>query len=118
MPEPNKSEVARFREQQALEEESARLALTGYAITSRHDFITARAQRGAERILRLIDEGKHEEAQVLMNTDNWGVTDEQQDEQKRSKRQAREEHKDKNKIKPGYKKIKTGEIRDENSRRA
>lgn len=75
MPEPNKSEIARFREQQALEEESARLTLTGYAITSRHDFIIARAQRGAERILRLIDEGKHAEAQKLMNTENWGVQD-------------------------------------------
>ena len=69
----NTSEIARFREQQALEEESARMALTGYAITARHDFIIARAQRGAERILRLIDEGKHEEAQALMNTENWGV---------------------------------------------
>ena len=75
MSEPNKSEIARFREQQALEEESARLALTGYAVTARHDFIIARAQRGAERILRLIDEGRHEEAQALMNTDNWGVED-------------------------------------------
>ena len=75
MSEPNKSEIARFREQQALEEEAARLALTGYAITSRHDFIIARAQRGAEHILRLIDEGKHAEAQALMNTDNWGVED-------------------------------------------
>ena len=75
MSEPHPSEIARFREQQAVEEESARLALTGYAITARHDFIIARAQRGAERILRLIDEGKHAEAQALMNTDNWGVED-------------------------------------------
>lgn len=75
MPEPHKSEIARFREQQALEEEAARLALTGYAITSQHDFIIARTQRGAERILRLIDEGKHDEAQALMNSDNWGVED-------------------------------------------
>jgi hypothetical protein len=115
--ETGKSDITRFREQQALEEESARLALTGYAITARHDFITARAQRGAEHILRLIDEGKHEEAQALMNTDNWGVKDEQQDEQNRSKRQAGKERKDKQKIKSGYRKIKTGEIGDENSRR-
>ena len=73
--ETGKSEIARFREQQALEKEAARLALTGYAVTARHDFIIARAQRGAERILRLIDEGKHAEAQALMNTDNWGVED-------------------------------------------
>ncbi len=69
----NKSEIARFREQQALEEEAARLALSGYAITARHDFINARMQRGGERILQLIAEGKHDEAQVLMNRENWGV---------------------------------------------
>jgi hypothetical protein len=69
----HKSAVARFREQQAVEEEAARLALSGYTITARHDFITARMQRGGERILQLIEEGKHDEAQVLMNSENWGV---------------------------------------------
>ena len=73
MPEAHTSEIARFREQQALEEEAARLALSGYAISARHDFITARMQRGGERILRLIEQGKHEEALVLMNSENWGV---------------------------------------------
>jgi hypothetical protein len=73
MPDPNTSEIARFREQQALEEESGRQALTGYAITARHDFITARMQRGGERILQLIEQGKHEEALALMNTDYWGA---------------------------------------------
>jgi len=69
----NKSAIARFREQQALEEESMRLAFSGFTITARHDFIVARMQRGGERILQLIEEGKHEEAQVLMNSENWGV---------------------------------------------
>ena len=69
----HKSEIARFREQQALEEEAARLAFSGYAITARHDFINARMQRGGERILQLLAEGKHDEAQVLMNSKNWGV---------------------------------------------
>jgi hypothetical protein len=73
MPEVHKSAVARFREQQALEEEAARLAFSGYAITARHDFINARMQRGGEHILQLISEGKHEEAQVLMNSENWDV---------------------------------------------
>jgi hypothetical protein len=41
--------------------------------TARHDFITARMQRGGEHILQLIAEGKHQEAQVLMNSENWGV---------------------------------------------
>ena len=71
MPEIHTSEIARFREQQALEEEAARLALSGYAITARHDFINARIQRGGERILQLIADGKHEEALTLMNSDNW-----------------------------------------------
>ena len=73
MPEIHKSEIARFREQQALEEEAIRMAFSGLAITARHDFITARMQRGGEHILRLIAEGKHDEAQVLMNSENWGV---------------------------------------------
>ncbi len=30
-------------------------------------------ERGAERILRLITEGKHDEAVALMNTETWGV---------------------------------------------
>ena len=71
MSEPHPSEIARFREQQDLEEEAARLALSGYAITTRHDFITARMQRSGERILQLIEQGRHEEALVLMNSENW-----------------------------------------------
>ncbi len=87
--ETGKSAIARFREQQALEEESMRLANSGLALTARHDFIIARAQRGAERILRLIDEGKHEEAQALMNTDNWGVKEPVSPEQKQGKQQRK-----------------------------
>jgi hypothetical protein len=75
MSEIHKSEIARFREQQALEEEVIKLAFSGFAITARHDFIIARMQRGGERILQLIAEGKHDEAQVLMNSENWGVTE-------------------------------------------
>lgn len=71
MPDSQGSEVAAFRERQALEEESARLALYGFASVASHQMITARMQRGAERILALIDEGKHEEAQALMNTEYW-----------------------------------------------
>jgi hypothetical protein len=67
-----KSEVARFRQQQALEEEAARLALYGYAEVARHDRIIARMERGGQRILRLIEEGKHKEALALMNTEHWG----------------------------------------------
>lgn len=65
----NKSEIGRLREQWAREEEAAQHT---FAITARHDLIIARAQRGAEHILRLIDEGKKAEALALMNTDDWG----------------------------------------------
>ena len=67
-----KSEVARFREQQALQEEAAHLALHGYAEVARHDRIIARMERGGRRILRLLEEGKQEEALALMNTEHWG----------------------------------------------
>ncbi len=70
------SEVTLFRAQQALHEDAARLGLSGLAITSRHELINARATRGAERILQLIEQGKYAEAQALMNTPNWGVEEE------------------------------------------
>ena len=65
------SEVARIMRQIDLELEAAQRGMHGFASTGRHDFINARMQRGGERILRLIDEGKHDEAQALMNADNW-----------------------------------------------
>lgn len=67
------SEVAYFRQQQALREEAAQLGLSGFAITATHESITARMQRYGERALRLIEEGKHEEALAILNTDNWGA---------------------------------------------
>ena len=67
------SEVAQFRQQQTSREEAALLGLRGLASgVSRHDFIEARMERGAERILWLLQEGKDEEAQYLMNTRAWG----------------------------------------------
>jgi hypothetical protein len=76
------SEVAYFRQQQALREESARLGLSGFAVTATHESITARMQRCGERVLRLIEEGKHEEAQALLNTDNWGGDEQEVPEEK------------------------------------
>ncbi len=67
------SEVAYFRQRQASEEEAARRGLYGLAVVASHEIITARMERGAERILRLITEGKHDEAVALMNTESWGV---------------------------------------------
>ena len=72
MPE-NTSEVARFRQEQALRDEAAQRGLSGLAIVASHEIITARMERGAERILQPIKEGKHEEAQALMETETWGV---------------------------------------------
>ena len=66
------SEIARFREQQALEDQAAWLGLHGLAWgTARHDFIIKRMEQGAERMLRLIEEGKHEEAHVLVESGAW-----------------------------------------------
>lgn len=69
----SKSEVAQFRQRQALEEEAMRLGMYGFAEVARHDRIIARMTLGAERVLGLIAEGKHEEAQAMMNQEDWGV---------------------------------------------
>ena len=69
----NNSKIAEFRRQQIMQEEAASLGLNGIAIGfSRHAFIEARMQRGAEYILQLIQEGKHEQALQLMATRSWG----------------------------------------------
>lgn len=68
----NKSIVATFREQQALQEQAAQQGLYGLAIVANHQAITARLERGAERILRLFHEGKVQEAVDLMATPQWG----------------------------------------------
>ncbi len=68
----SKSEIANFRQQQALEEAAARQGLYGYAQVATHESITARAERGAKRILRLVEEGNHTEARRLMDTPGWG----------------------------------------------
>jgi len=69
----NKSEIAKLRLRIELEEEAAQRGLCGSAIVASHESIVARVERGAERILQLIDAGKHEEALALMNTEMWGV---------------------------------------------
>lgn len=65
------SEVAKFRQEQALQEEAARQGLYGLAIVASHETITARMVIGAERILKLFQEGKQEEAVTLMSTTEW-----------------------------------------------
>ena len=74
MDEPEcKSEVARFRERQALEEEAAWLGLNGYAEVAKHKRIIACMELGAQPILKLLDEGKVEEAVAMMECDAWGM---------------------------------------------
>ena len=67
------SEIARFREQQALQEAAARQALYGPAITASHAFITARMEKAADRLLRLLEEGKHAEVQAIMESPAWAL---------------------------------------------
>jgi hypothetical protein len=67
------SEIAHFRQHQALEYEAAQRGLNGFAIVARHESITARMEIGAQRLLKLIEEGRHEEAQAIMNTPTWEV---------------------------------------------
>ena len=70
------NEIAEFRQRQQALEEAALLGLNGLASGfSRHTFIEARMQRGAEYILQLLQEGKHKEAQQLMETRAWGQKD-------------------------------------------
>ena len=67
------SQVAQFRASQSFQEQSSRMGQQGYALTTRHDVIVARAQQGADRILQLLEEGKQEQAHALWNTPTWGI---------------------------------------------
>jgi hypothetical protein len=66
----NKSEIARFRQQQALQEQATQQGLSGLAAVAYHAAIIKRMERGAERVLRLVAEGKHEEAKALILSDD------------------------------------------------
>lgn len=69
-----KSEVARCMHLIQLEREATERGLCGLAEgTARHAFLEARAARGADAILHLMQEGKHAEAIALMETPDWGV---------------------------------------------
>lgn len=67
------SDVARRIQQIDLEREAMQNALFGLAYgMPRHDFIEARATRGAIHILQLIEEDKCDEAMTLMDAPDWG----------------------------------------------
>jgi hypothetical protein len=59
------SEVARFREQQQLEEESAQLGLFAPAAMASHQAIISRMEQGAETLIKLFEEGRADEAYAL-----------------------------------------------------
>ena len=69
------SEIAKFRQEQALEEQSAQQALYGFASVTTHTSINARMQRGAEYLLTLLEAGKYEEVAHLMETTAWARED-------------------------------------------
>lgn len=72
----SKSQIALFRERQALEEAAAQRGCSGLAQVARHDFINARATRGAQRILGLFKQGQHAQAIALMEHPQWGEPEE------------------------------------------
>ena len=67
------SEVAYFRQNQALQEQAAYNGLYGLAAVASHEAIIARMERGAARLLKLIEAGQHEEVARLMETPDWGA---------------------------------------------
>ena len=69
----HKSEVAQFRQQQALREQSAQQALTGFAVVANHESINARMEREGRYMLRLIREGREQEVLALLETHPWGA---------------------------------------------
>ncbi len=69
----NHSEVAHIREQITLESQAAHNGLCGLAIVASHRSITERMEQGAARLLKLIEQGKHDEVARLMETPDWGV---------------------------------------------
>lgn len=69
----SKSEIAKYRERQALQEEAARQGLSGLAAVASHAAILARMEQGGARLLKLIAAGQHEEAIRLMNTPDCGA---------------------------------------------
>lgn len=64
------SEVAAFRERQALQEQAARDGLDGLAVVGTHETVTARMQQGAEHILALFQAGRTAEAEAAMMSQN------------------------------------------------
>ncbi len=67
------SEIARFKKNYALERQAAQRGLNGLAIVANHASITARMEKKADRLLRLIEEGKFGEVKRVMDTPEWSL---------------------------------------------
>ena len=63
----NESEIARFREEQATEEESSRLGLEGMAAVASHEAINARA----DNLLGELTGGNAEAAYEQWENEGW-----------------------------------------------
>ncbi|HLG75409.1 MAG TPA: hypothetical protein VKX46_03285 [Ktedonobacteraceae bacterium] len=59
----NKSEVARFKLSQTLQEQAAHQGLYGPAAVARHDFIEARIERDSSHLIRLLEQGSLEQVE-------------------------------------------------------
>jgi hypothetical protein len=65
------SEIARFREEQELQEQAAKNALYSFANVASHDAIEKRLEVGATRIVQLMQQGRVNEALQLMKSPTW-----------------------------------------------
>jgi hypothetical protein len=63
----SQSEVAEFRQRQAVEEESAYRALYEPAAVASHEAINARMCAGANQLVQLFEQGLDDEAYALWN---------------------------------------------------
>jgi hypothetical protein len=68
----SQNEIARFRQQQAAEEEAARLGLSGLAAVASHESIIARMEQDGEYLLELFKQGRYEEAYALWQSGIFG----------------------------------------------
>jgi hypothetical protein len=65
------SEIAALRQQIAAEEESAQLALNGYAAVASHETIVHKFEFDTEEVRRLFAAGKDVEAEALWESLEW-----------------------------------------------
>jgi len=61
------SEIARFKQQQAMEEQAERQGLQGLATVAPHKIITKRMEQAAPYLLQLLKDGKVEQCDQAVN---------------------------------------------------